>query len=92
MNNSFVIKGDIAFSENQNEIKTFKDGYLVCVNNLCKGAFATLPEEYASLPLHDYSGRLVVPGMTDLHVHAPQLPLLLMEWIWKLMLLITLIF
>ncbi|MCR5527341.1 MAG: amidohydrolase family protein [Lachnospiraceae bacterium] len=72
MGNSFVIKGDIAYNKALKEIQTYKDGYLVCVDGICKGAFQKLPEEYKSLPLKDYTGKLIVPGMTDLHVHAPQ--------------------
>lgn len=33
-----------------------------------------IPDEYRDLPVKDYGDRLVIPGMTDLHVHAPQYP------------------
>ena len=69
---SFVIKGDIAFNETREKIKTLENGYLVCVNGICKGAYKKLPEEYKNLEIRDFSGQLIVPGMTDLHVHAPQ--------------------
>ncbi len=72
MDNSFVLKGDIAYNITKTEIKTIKNGYLVCEDNKCKGAFGKLPEMYAAYPVVDYSGKLIVPGMTDLHVHAPQ--------------------
>ena len=70
--NSFVLRGGIAFSESQNNIVTLYRGYLVCIEGICKGAFHELPEEYRGLPLYDYGERLIIPGMTDLHVHAPQ--------------------
>ncbi len=69
---SFVLRGGIAFSEDKNRITTYYRGYLVCVEGICKGAFTELPEKYKDLPLYDYGRRLIVPGMTDLHVHAPQ--------------------
>ncbi len=69
---SFVLRGGIAFSEDKNRITTYHRGYLVCVEGICKGAFTELPEKYKDLPLYDYGRRLIVPGMTDLHVHAPQ--------------------
>ncbi|MDO4519560.1 MAG: amidohydrolase family protein [Eubacteriales bacterium] len=72
MATSFVLKGDIAFNKDANTIQTFPNGYLVCVDGICKGAFQALPEEFCNLPCYDYSGKLIVPGMTDLHVHAPQ--------------------
>ncbi len=72
MNNSFVLRGGIAFSESKNSIVTYYRGYLVCENGICKGAFTELPEKYKGLQLYDYGERLIIPGMTDLHVHAPQ--------------------
>lgn len=72
MNESFVLRGGIAFSESENRITTYYRGYLVCVDGICKGAFTELPEQYRGLQLYDYGERLIIPGMTDLHVHAPQ--------------------
>lgn len=72
MENSFVLRGGIAFSESEKRITTYYRGYLVCVDGICKGAFTELPEQYRGLQLYDYGERLIIPGMTDLHVHAPQ--------------------
>lgn len=90
MANSFVIKGDIAFSKSQREIETLHDGYLVSIDGKVKGVFKELPEEYKNLELKDYSDMLVIPGMTDLHVHAPQytfrgigMDLELLDWLNK---------
>ena len=69
---SFVLRGGIAFSEDKNRITTYYRGYIVCVDRICMGAFPTLPDEYKDLQLYDYGERLIIPGMTDLHVHAPQ--------------------
>jgi guanine deaminase len=68
----FVIRGDICYSRNLSRLETFAGGYLVCLEGKSAGAFPRLPEEYRSLPLIDYGGKLVVPGLTDLHIHAPQ--------------------
>lgn len=70
--NSFVLRGGIAFSESENSIITYYRGYLVCVDGVCQGAFTELPEKYKDLQLYDYGERLIIPGMTDMHVHAPQ--------------------
>lgn len=72
MNTAFVLKGDLCFSESLTNMKTIQDGYLVCENGKCLGCFDKLPETYASLPLRDYSGLLIFPGLVDLHIHAPQ--------------------
>lgn len=69
---SFVIKGDICFSQSKTKLETRKDSYLVCVDGISKGVFSSLPDEYKSLEVLDYSDKLVMPGLIDLHVHAPQ--------------------
>lgn len=69
---SFVIKADICCSETPQALNTVRDGFLVCVEGRSAGVFRALPEQYAALPLLDCSGWLAVPGLTDLHVHAPQ--------------------
>lgn len=69
---SFVLKGDVAFCTDKRQIATHKNAYVVCKDGVCQGVFDTLPSQFKSLPLADYSGKLIVPGMTDLHVHAPQ--------------------
>ena len=69
---SFVLRGGIAFSEGSKSIVTYSNGYVVCVDGICKGAFSQLPDQYKDLPVYDYGNKLIIPGMTDLHVHAPQ--------------------
>lgn len=68
----YIIKGDFAFSENQKELRTVKDGYLVCLDGISNGIFSHVPEQFRGLEILDYSGKLIIPGMVDLHIHAPQ--------------------
>ena len=68
----FVIKGDICYSTSPQEVSCTQNGYLVCVDGKSAGVFGELPQSYAELPLVDCAGQLVVPGMSDIHVHAPQ--------------------
>lgn len=70
--NDFVIKGNLCYSESSDTIRLLPNAYLVCENGVCAGIFQELPERYAALPLTDYGDRLVIPGLTDLHIHAPQ--------------------
>lgn len=72
MEKSFILKGDVAFSKDQTHIEAIENAYLVCVDGLSKGVYAELPAEYAGLPVYDYGNQMIVPGMTDLHLHAPQ--------------------
>ena len=69
---SFVLKGDLCWSADANTVETVKNGYLVCVNGVSAGVFESLPERFVGLPVLDWSGCLVTPGLTDLHAHAPQ--------------------
>lgn len=71
---NYVIKSNICYSKSSNEICIVENGYLVCEENKCAGVYKELPEKYKVFPLLDYSGQLVIPGLVDLHVHAPQYP------------------
>ena len=84
----FVLKGHICYSESKNELITRENAYVVCVGGKSKGVFSELPQKYAALPLKDYGDCLIVPGMIDLHIHAPQyafrgmcMDLELMDWL-----------
>lgn len=70
--NSFVLKGDICYNTSPTEVRTLESGYLVCVDGKSAGAFEELPASYADLPLVDCSGQLIIPGLNDIHLHAPQ--------------------
>lgn len=85
---NFVLKGNICYSESSDSIRLLPNSYLVCEDGLCAGAFTELPEKYASLPLTDYGDRIIIPGLVDLHLHAPQfafrglgMDMELMEWL-----------
>ena len=68
----FVVKADFVYNQSLTDLATMKDGYLVCIDGISKGVFQQIPEAYAALPVADYSGQLCIPGMIDLHIHAPQ--------------------
>lgn len=68
----FVIKGDICFCTDKDVLKTYKDSYAVCVDSVCQGVYKELPQQYRELPLYDYTDKLIIPGLVDLHTHAPQ--------------------
>jgi len=70
--NSFIIRGDLCWSESPSVLKTMPEGFLVCVDGKSAGAFSSLPRQFEKLPLIDHSGSLVIPGLVDLHMHAPQ--------------------
>ena len=69
---SFVLKGNICYSDTADKLQLFADSYLVCLEGKCRGVFSALPTEYQSLPLKDYGRNIIIPGIVDLHLHAPQ--------------------
>ena len=83
-----LIKGHII------EAKTFGDpvitenGYLAAENGVVLGVYSALPERFSDVPVTDFSNQLVLQGFCDMHLHAPQYPMLgmgmdlpLMDWL-----------
>ena len=70
--NIFAIKAHILYAQTPQEIRCTEDGYLVCEAGRVAGVFPVLPEQYRDIRLFDESGKLLIPGLSDLHLHAPQ--------------------
>lgn len=83
-----LIKGHII------EAKTFGDpvitenGYLAVEDGAVKGVYSSLPGEFIDANLIDYSDQLILQSFCDMHLHAPQYPMLgmgmdlpLMDWL-----------
>ena len=83
-----LIKGHII------EAKTFGDpvitenGYLASENGVVLGVYSALPERFSGVPVADYFNQLILQGFCDMHLHAPQYPMLgmgmdlpLMDWL-----------
>lgn len=88
MAENFVLKGHICYSRGAAELEIVPDGYLVCVNGKSEGVYRELPEHFRGLPFTDWGDRLIIPGLVDLHLHAPQysfrglgMDLELLEWL-----------
>ncbi|MCD8348994.1 MAG: amidohydrolase family protein [Planctomycetaceae bacterium] len=88
MENSFALRGDICYSESLTTLSIHPNSYLVCVDGVSAGVHDSLPDEYKHLPVINYEGHLITPGLVDLHMHAPQfafrglgMDLELLEWL-----------
>lgn len=88
MDRGFILKGDICYSQSPQKLAAVSGGYLVCVDGRSSGVYQALPDRFALLPVIDYTGKLIIPGLTDLHMHAPQfsyralgMDLELLEWL-----------
>lgn len=69
---TFALKGNIIFTPKPGQLALYPESWVVCVDGLVKGVYSALPEEFKNLPVEDHSGKLVLPGLVDLHVHAGQ--------------------
>ncbi|MDO4582282.1 MAG: amidohydrolase family protein [Bacillota bacterium] len=72
MDDSFVLKGNIIYNQDPQTMAAVENGYIVVENGSCAGLFPELPQRYAALSLYDQGRRLIMPGLYDLHLHAPQ--------------------
>lgn len=70
--NTFALKGTICWSKGSRELAIMENGFLICEDGVSAGVWQELPERFAGIPCTDVSGALIVPGLTDLHLHAPQ--------------------
>lgn len=83
-----ILKGNIVSAASFGKLDITENGYLIAENGIIKGIFQNLPEKYSSLPIEDYSNTLILQSFSDLHLHAPQYPMLgmgmdlpLLDWL-----------
>lgn len=69
---TFALKGNICFSLDKNKLSVQEQSYLVCQNGVCAGVFKELPESFHGIPVRDSGDALIIPGLSDIHLHAPQ--------------------
>lgn len=69
---TFALKGNLLYTQEPSRFECLPNHYLVCENGCVAGIFPRLPERYAGVAVEDCGNGLIVPGMTDLHLHAPQ--------------------
>lgn len=84
----FALKGQICYSETPDKITVSENSYLLCEDGICCGVAEALPEGWEQAEVKDYGSRLIIPGLVDLHMHAPQygfcgmgMDMELLEWL-----------
>jgi guanine deaminase len=71
-----IHRGNIVFTPTPQDFVTLPNGYVVVYDDgVIAECVAELPDRYAGAPVTDHGDRLVLPGFTDAHVHASQLPI-----------------
>jgi guanine deaminase len=84
----FAIKGDIVYTPTPQAFVQEPDAYVLCNDGLCCGVVKELPADWKQAEVFDYTGKLIMPGLVDLHAHAPQyafrgmgMDLQLLDWL-----------
>ena len=83
-----VLRGNIIHTPALGQLETLERGYLLLEEGVIRGIYDRLPPGYADLPCRDYGDRLIMQSFGDMHLHAPQYPMLgmgmdlpLMDWL-----------
>ncbi len=71
-NKTFALKGNIIYAKDSSNLCIEEQSYLVCENGKVQGIYPVLPEAFKDIIVEDMGDKLIIPGLTDLHVHAPQ--------------------
>lgn len=86
----YIIRGDLAFSINKSTLETMENGFLHVKDGKVIGTYQRLPKELKTKKFLDYKGKLIIPGMSDLHLHASQfgykgtaMDVTLLDWLDK---------
>lgn len=83
-----ILHGTIISSPAPGKLDITPGGYLIAQDGRIRGVYAALPECYAGAPVEEYGEALILPAFCDLHLHAPQYPMLgtgmdlpLLDWL-----------
>ena len=83
-----ILRGNIIHTPSFGKLETVPHGYLVLEDGVVAGLFEQLPDRYAACPVEDFGEKLILPAFADLHLHAPQYPMLgmgmdlpLLDWL-----------
>lgn len=83
-----ILKGNIISAPAFGRLETVEHGYLVAEDGVVTGVFPVLPDRYAGADVEDWGDALILQSLSDMHLHAPQYPLMgmgmdlpLLEWL-----------
>lgn len=83
-----ILKGTIISAPSLGKLDVTEHGYLVAEDGVIAGVFPVLPERYAGAEAEDFGDALILQSPADLHLHAPQYPMLavgmdlpLLDWL-----------
>lgn len=71
-----ILKGTVISAPSLGKLDITEGGYLVAVDGVIQGVYKTLLREFASCPVEDMGNDLILQSFSDMHLHAPQYPML----------------
>lgn len=67
-----LIKGNFIYSIDKDNIEIKENQYLLIKDGKAEEFYKELPSRLKSIEVEDYGDNIIVPGLIDLHIHAPQ--------------------
>ncbi|MDO4565128.1 MAG: amidohydrolase family protein [Clostridia bacterium] len=84
----YALKGHIINAPRPGTVEITENGYLLIGDGDIIGIYPELPEKYSGTHIIDYGDKLIMQSFCDMHLHAPQYPMLglgmdlpLLEWL-----------
>lgn len=69
-----IFKGTIAFTPIKDKLEIHEDSYIIVEDGKVVKIVNELDNSYKDIKVEDYSGKLIIPGFSDIHLHATQYP------------------
>lgn len=83
-----LLKGHIISAPRVGALEIVENGYLALEDGVIASVSAHIPEPFARVPVTDHGDRLILQSFSDVHLHAPQYPLVglgmdlpLLDWL-----------
>ena len=83
-----ILRGTVVSAPALGRLDCTPGGYLVAEEGRITGVYPVLPEQYAGAAVEDFGDALILQSFADLHLHAPQYPMLgmgmdlpLLDWL-----------
>lgn len=70
--NVFALRGNIIFTKSKQQFTAIAKGYVLYQDGVVIDVFQKLPDCYGEIDVVDYGDGIIIPGLVDLHTHAPQ--------------------
>lgn len=76
MGTSFLFHADIVNTPAFGKLETVPDGWMHVEGGVIRGIYSVLPEALRALPVRHRKNAILMPSFSDMHLHAPQYPML----------------